>query len=456
MTSLVEAWNTTGETDNGMATNLSSMSSNVDLFFLAGASRGKDITTTFLQAWNENEDLAMRTLLWLRDVRGGAGERQQFRDLLKAVAERNPDVARKLIPLVPEVGRYDDLLVLLDTPLARDASNYILTRMLMNHDGLAAKWMPRKGPVAARLRKLMGLNPRAYRRLLVKLSNVVETQMCANEWDAINFEHVPSVASHRYQAAFFKHLPVEFAAYISALEKGEAKVNASAIFPHDIVANIGPVSQAQWDSLPNYMTETSERVLPVCDVSGSMWGLPMHVSISLGLYISERNEGVFKDVVCTFSEKPNLVKLKTAKLINRVQELSEIDWGMNTDLVRVFRTILDLGVKHNVPESQMPTMMLIISDMEFDRCVSNGNDEMAIDAYRRLYLEAGYRLPKVVFWNVNGRQGNSPVTYKENGTALVSGFSPSILQSLLAADFSEFTPQAVMLRTIMKDKYSWQ
>ena len=465
---LHEAWNSTqGFTDNGMATNLSSLRATVDFFFLAGASRGKDIRPTFVSAMGEDLDVAIRTLLWARDVRGGAGERGTFRNLLSYLATgrtyEDRQVVPKLIPLVPVVGRWDDLLVLNNTPFWSAAVAEI-RKGLEAGNGLCAKWMPRKGRLAADLRNSLGMTPKQYRKTLVNLTKVVETQMCANEWDKIEYPHVPSLAQIRYKTAFQRHDPEGYAAYVAAVEKGEAKVNAGAVFPHDIVKNLGPLSDKQWEALPNFMADNKERVLPVCDVSASMYGLPMDVSIALGLYISERNEGPFKDTVVTFNHYPTLVKLKAKGLAHRVQELADIEWGGNTDLTLTFEAILETAQKLNLPEEEMPTMVLIISDMEFDEATGNYSwarqetvirNEMAMEMIRDRYTNAGYAVPKVVLWNVNGRPGNSPVTYKEDGTALISGFSPAILTSVLG-DMEQFTPQSVMLQTVMNERYRWQ
>lgn len=455
MTNLIDAWISEGRTDNGMKTNTTSNSACLDFFFLAGASRGKDITVPFIQALSENEDIAIRTLLWLRDIRGGAGERQTFRNLIKEFINRSPEKAVELIPLVPEVGRWDDLLEFIDTPLENYAVEAIRTA-LSGGNGLAAKWMPRKGDKAIKLRNALGWTPKFYRKTLVSLTKVVESQMCANQWEQINYEHVPSVAASRYQAAFARHDEDRYKAYRGALVRGEAKINASAIFPHDIVKACmagGMVADQQWLALPNYMGNTEERILPVCDVSGSMTGLPMEVSVALGLYISERNEGLFKDVVCTFSANPQMVKLQTKALKDRIREIMQMEWGMNTDLNKMFEKLLAVASGHSVPEFQMPTMLLIISDMEFDHCVQH--DDSAMQMIERKYTEHGYKLPKIVFWNIDGRVGNIPVRVHKTGTALISGFSPAILRGLLSNP-SDFTPYNVMLNTVMIDRYKWQ
>lgn len=455
MNTLMNAWNQEGRTDNGMKTNLTSENPNLDFFFLAGASRGKDITPVFVSAAGYNTDRAIRTMLWMRDVRGGAGERQQFRNLLKFLAqhESNKEVVSRIIQKVPEIGRWDDLLCLQDT-FAEEQAISSFGVALRQGDSLAAKWLPRKGTFANKLRKHMKMTPKQYRKTLVELTKVVETQMCNKDWGKIEYGHVPSVAAARYQRAFAKHDPIRYEQYRENVSKGKDKVNASAVFPHDVVKACrsgGHLADEQWKALPDYMEGSDGRILPVCDVSGSMTGLPMDVSVALGLYISERNNSVFKDVVCFFSEQPNLVKLQAEGLHNRIKELENIPWGMNTNLNAVFSRILDAAKSHNVAPNEMPTKVLIISDMEFDRCVNF--DQSAFSMIQSEYSASGYELPKVVFWNVNGRVGNIPVRESDKGVALVSGFSPSILKSILGA--GEFTPESIMLETIMNSRYDW-
>src|SRR5690606_38803625 len=206
-------------------------------------------------------------------------------------------------------------------------------------NGLAGKWAPRKGVIANKLREMLEYTPKQYRKTIVGLTKVVEQQMCANQWDKIEYSHVPSVASKKYARAFARHDAERYSQYLYAVMGGEEKRNASAIFPHDVVKGIFNNPQqadAQWKSLPNYLEGTDERILTVCDVSGSMGGLPMDVSVSLGLYFSERLEGVFKDCVVTFSERPDFIKLSGGTLSERVRELRGIHWGMSTNLEAVF------------------------------------------------------------------------------------------------------------------------
>ena len=452
-------------TDNGMVTNPTSLNKCVDLFFSIGSMRGKSkdkVVNLFNEAYNENPLVASKILFWVRDVRSGAGERQTFRDVISFLTTNSPQTVRKNIGLIPEFGRWDDVLVLLGTELEDDMFSLIKTA-LSNGDGLCAKWMPRKGVVANKLRKLFRTTPKQYRKMLVGLTNVVESKMCAKDWEKIDYSKLPSLASSRYQKSFNKNDNERYKEYKKCLQDGTAKVNAGAVYPYDIVKSINMggdtiVSEKQWESLPNWMEGSVERILPVVDVSGSMGvevgGNPnlscMDVAVSLGMYISERNEGSFKDAFITFSNNPQLQYL-TGSLSERLLQLRRADWAMSTDLEAVFNLILHQAKMNNVPEGNMPTKILILSDMQFNQATrrdSLGAQSM-IEA---MYEEAGYTKPNIIYWNLNAKGGNFPVEFDKNGTALVSGFSPSILKSLLGG--KNMTPESIMMDTVNDDRYS--
>ncbi len=454
-------------TENGAVTFASSLDTNVDLFFRVGASRGKadEVTRLFKRALKEDSSLATRIALWARDARGGAGEREIFRSMLKEMSEESQV---KLIGKIVELGRFDDLAVLVESGSAVVqvmAAKFWKEAVLSGH-GLAAKWAPRKGELAVKLRGLWGMSPKQYRKTLVNATNVVETKMCAKQWDSIEFGHVPSVAAARYNAAFLKNAREAYTVYKEALVKGEAKINASAIFPHDVIrAAWNPyaysavkvdtdVVDAQWTALPDFCAGKASDILVMSDVSGSMscaisgQVTAMHVSIALGLYISERQSGPFKDLVLTFHTNPTFHKVHGKGITARAQNLSSAPWGGSTDINKAFKLILDTAVNNKVSADEMPKMLLILSDMEFNYCGHLTN----MQALRKMYEQAGYELPRVVFWNLNSRTQNVPVRHNEQGVALVSGFSPSIMKSILAA--KGFTPQQIMLDTVMSDRYA--
>lgn len=467
-------------TENGMTTNSSSLNSCVNLFFQIGAMRGKDkqvLINAFVKAYSEDALTAMRLLFWARDVRGGAGERQVFRDIVRYLAENRTESLAKNLPLFSEYGRWDDLLVLIGTRLEKQALG-VIKQGLNDKNGLCAKWMPRPN-VSSReskrqasvIAKFLELTPKAYRRLIVDLSNTVEQLMCSKNWAQIQYSKLPSKAMSDYMKSFSKNDLERFQAYLTSLEKGETKINAGALYPYDITKNLNNGSargaDAQWLALPNYMTNNSERLLPVVDVSGSM-SCPaggsksvtcMDVSISLGLYISERNEGPFKDAFVTFSDRPQLQYLK-GKLSERYQQLKTSSWSMSTNLEAVFRLILTQATSNKVAPNEMPTMVLILSDMEFNSATGGsswGNRQSswnptAQKMIENMYAQAGYEIPKVVYWNLNARNDNFPVQFDKQGTCLVSGFSPSLLTNLLQG--KDLSPVSMMNQVVNSERYA--
>lgn len=473
MNSFVNAvQNQTVRTTNGMRARRETASRCVDLFFKAGASRGKDITKDFIGAYAENREHALRIAQWLRDARGGAGERELFRQILKYLEKSNSDDAILLAHKVPELGRYDDLFTF-ETPMLKNVGFSIVQQALNDNNGLAGKWTPRKGVIAAEFRKYLGWTPKFYRKRLVELTNVVETNMCSNTWDTINFSHVPSVASARYKKAFNRHT-TKYAEYVASLVKGDdpkVKVNASAVYPYDVLKGVQNFHHnsrydeteknliiKQWEALPNFIGDAN--ILPLVDVSGSMtcpaggYGSKsnttcLDVAVSLGLYCADKNTGAFKDLFLTFSTTPELLHLQ-GNVVQKAEQMVKSNWAMSTNLHAAFDLVLNTAVANKVPQSEMPEMLLIFSDMQFDRCIKF--DESALEMIERKYLTHGYNVPKIVFWNINSND-NVPVKYDTAGVALVSGFSPSIVKAILAANMDDFTPQGVMMATIMNSRY---
>jgi hypothetical protein len=315
----------------------------------------------------------------------------------------------------------------------------------------------------------MGLTPKMYRKVLVALTNVVEQLMCAKRWEDIDFSKLPSLASARYQNAFMKNAKAQYEAYIAQLQKGEAKINAGAVYPYDVVKSLQSgnrdVAIEQWNALPNYLESSSDMIFPMVDVSGSMETRAgksstitrMDVAVSLGLYISERNKGHFKDAFMTFSGNPQIQVLK-GNLYERYIQLKRADWGMNTNVEKAFEVLLKQAIKHNVSQEEMPDKILILSDMQFDMATNKSFtyesswNPTAQQMIEKMYTEAGYKVPGIIYWNIQSRHGDVPVSFDKIGTALISGFSPSIMTSILGA--KDFNPVLIMDETIMKDRYS--
>jgi hypothetical protein len=475
MSSFVEAvQNQSARTTNGMQARKSTANACVDLFFKIGASRGKDITKEFVAAYVENKEVALRIAQWVRDVRGGAGEREIFRQILKYLDKHEPADAARLLLKVPEIGRWDDIFVV-ESKANRTKALTMLGDALREKNGLAAKWTPRKGELAVEIRKFFGMSPKFYRKSLVELTKVVEQEMCAKTWDEINFSHVPSVAHARYKKAFFRNTQ-EYAKYVAELTKDpkdrnvNVKINSGAVFPYDVLKGVigsynnhfNPTElgalQAQWDAMENFIGDAN--VLPLVDVSGSMTCKAgghhsksettcLDVAVSLGLYVADKNKGKFKDTFLTFSGSPQLLHLK-GNIVQKVKQMIDSNWGMNTDLVKAMSKILSVAKEGKVSQEEMPEVLLIMSDMQFDQCARF--DDSAMEMIARKYEAAGYELPKIVFWNLNAAD-NVPAKFNTAGVALVSGFSPVIMTAVLGGDTEKFTPEAIMMKAIMVPRY---
>ena len=463
-------------TENGALTNSTVGTSLLDFFGLGGAlrSRGDDeISRIFSHAFGEDNLLALKTLFYFRDVRKGQGERRTFRVALKYLATLRPDVVRANLSNVAFYGRWDDLFVLFGTPVEKDMTNLIQNQLMADMAqpdrtkvSLLAKWMPSINTSSDQTRvmaydfaKAFDVSPREYRKMLSHLRselNLVENAMTHNEWAGINYEHVPSKAMTLYRKAFSKHDATRFVAYLNAVEKGEAKINSAVSTPYDLVVKVykstgeDKVLEAQWNALPNYCDD--RKALVIADVSGSM-GSPGHspaitTCLALSLYMAERNTGPFQNYIMTFSDDSTFVKIGGNTLREKLKSIHDSDHRMSgsTNLQSSFNEILRVAIANNVPASDMPNTLFVISDMEFNSCTKGTN----YDNIKAKYRAAGYELPEIVFWNVNARNDQSPITMNDKA-CLVSGYSPSILRAVLSG--VQLTPTDVMLETINHERY---
>jgi hypothetical protein len=457
-------------TENGAITHSTSGSAVLDMFFKMGGMRGQDesaIIDLFANAYFEDRILAIKAMFYNRDVRGGQGERRSFQIMFKWLCENAPRNAKLVFDLIPEYGRWDDLFVALDTDLYSNIVVF-LHQNLLKGNVLLKKWMPRenksKRDLAVSLMEAFNMTAKQYRQAIALHGEVVENEMCANEWSEINYNHVPSIASKKYRSAFGKHDADRYGNWLSALESGspEAKINAGAIFPHDITApyldnkygsRVDRTLEAQWKALPDYVQE-GVNFIAVVDTSASMHmesaqnGLAGKVAFALGIYLAERNKSVFKDAVITFSRIAQLIPL-TGTLQNKVRTLLGKSIVEDTNLESVFNLILDKAVAGRVAQEDMPNNILILSDMQFNVGTESMSDS-AMSMIKRKYAKAGYEMPHLIYWNLRSSNG-VPVKFDEQGTCLVSGFSPSIMQSLLGG---AMTPMNMMLKVLDSERYA--
>ena len=461
-------------TENGALAFKTTKSPLLDFFAMGGASRERsylDKVKMFTRAFGEDSLLAMKALFYFRDVREGQGEREIFRNIIRYMATHHTDDLRKNLHLISFYGRWDDLYELFGTVLEKEAANLMLQQFQLDlqteYPSLLGKWLKSENAssrktkrLAEKTRILFGLTQRQYQKrlsLLRKRINIVERLMSENRWGEIDYAKIPSQAGLRYRKAFFRNDEERYAAFLESLHRGEVQVNAGAVFPYEIVSRIGytpneedAILNGLWDNLPDYFDGKKENAIAVVDVSGSMSGLPMDVAMSLGTYIAERNWGPYHNHFITFSSRPDLVELQGSTLCEKIRNLRRADWEMNTDLRLVFELLLNTAVEHNLPAEDMIQKLYIISDMEFDAADSSNKTTL----YRKMktkFEEQGYTLPTVVFWNVNSRNDQFPITVDDHGTVVVSGCSPSILKNLLQKE--DFNPYNLMLDVLNQERY---
>jgi len=428
-------------TENGALTFKSTQSKVLDLFSMGGALRTRtpdEIEKFVSQALAEEKLLAIKCLFYLRDIRGGQGERRTFREGLKILSRYYPEDTKKLLFLVPEYGRWDDLFYLDNVEIDNLLKEQIKADIKTKAPSLLGKWLPSENShsiktrdLARKVRQYLGYSSKSYRKLLSELRtkiNLVESQMSRNKWSKINYEQVPSKASMIYKGAFKKHDQARYEKYLASVEKGEKKINTATLFPYEIVRQAEESNDKTldllWKNLPDY-TRGNEKALVVADVSGSMAGLPMQITVSLAMYFAERNKGIFQNKFITFSAKPELQEIKGVNLNQKIKNLENAHWDANTNIQKVFDLVLDTAVENSVKKEDMPSTIYILSDMEFDQATTGRQTKTNFEVIKQKYNESGYDMPILVFWQVDSRQNNVPVTENEKGVVLVSGSSPS-------------------------------
>ncbi|PSF37826.1 hypothetical protein C7H19_07530 [Aphanothece hegewaldii CCALA 016] len=469
-------------TQNNAVSHYSTLSPCLNFFAQGGSLRNQSpsyIHNLFSLAWQENPQLAIQIMAWIYDCRGGCGERDVFYYLFVWLANHHLETAKSNLFLIPEFGRWDMLIRLLDIPTLQE-SILALIRKQLNDDlshmeknlsiSLCAKWLPREGKQnedkAKLIQNKLNLSPKNYRRLLASLGQyikIVEQKMCAQEWKTINYAQVPSRASMIYRHAFGKHDQTRYQQYLNDVAAGKAEIKAAQLYPYDIIRNYlnnqpeDLTLELQWKALPNPFDQGDLRaILPVVDVSGSMYTSnkirPIDVSISLGIFFAEKNPSIWGGSFITFSGSPVFEQLKGKSLREKVNNLRRASWAMNTNIQAVFDLILNKAKQNGLSNSELPEMVLIISDMEFDQAQSGKTNYQAIDDK---FKAAGYTRPVLVFWNVDAKSHQFPVTKNDDRVILLSGFSPNVFTSLMSGKI--INPTEAMLATIDIEKYRrWQ
>ena len=467
-------------TENGAATLRTTGSDCLDLFATIGALRNaqeQEIIVRFMRAFAEDRDLAMKMLFYSRDIRGGLGERRVFRTILKYLADAEPASVRKNLHYVAEYGRWDDLTVLFGTRCEKEAMALIREQLEQDQSALEAgenislmaKWLPSVNTSNAgavkdgkRIARALGMTDAEYRRTLVKLRakiRIIENNLRQKDY-TFEYSAQPSRAMLKYRKAFRRNDEERYTAFLGRVEKGEETVHTGTLYPYDIVEKVlrfrGDDTERKaldvtWNALEDYAPQSN--ALCVIDGSGSMygWGTPMPatVALSLGMYFAERNKGEFHNHFITFSHNPKLVEIKGKDLVEKVRYCEGFNECANTNIQKVFELILSTAVKNKLPQEEMPETLYFISDMEFDYCTMDAgltNFEYA----KKLFEDHGYKLPQVVFWNVQSRNQQQPVKMNEQGVILVSGCTPRLF-SMVAS--GQFDPVEMMKKVLLSKRY---
>lgn len=477
-------------TENGAYAHSSTKNPLLDFFAECGALRKRsddDIIRLFMSAFDYDEIHALKALFYARDIRGGQGERRTFRIIIRYLANSHPDAIARNIELIPEYGRFDDLYEFVGTPLEDLAFSVIAKQWNADVDALSSKeygkvsllgkWLKSENASSSKTKELakltyqhLGMSPKEYRQSLTtfrSIIHIVETAMSSGQWDSIDYSKLPALAHKKYRAAFARHDKDGYNAYLESVKKGETKINASTLYPYDLVRaytkngayysknQIDQTVEAQWKALPNYMTG-DDSFLVMVDTSGSMFPDAICSSVGLGIYFAEHAKGIFKNHFITFSDKPRLVEIphgENATLQDKVREVLNPHYvGFSTNLEAAFDMLLKAAVKGKVPQSDMPRAIVAISDMEINEACE---DPDASTDFTTLMAEkfkaAGYGMPTLIYWNVEARHDTFHAEENDKVT-FVSGQSASTFKTL-CENCDSLSAAALMMRVLDSERY---
>ena len=481
-------------TENGAITHKTTESALLDMFAMGGAMRQRsdsDILLMFQKAFAENPEYALKCLFYLRDLRGGQGERRFFRIIVKDLARNHTEAMARNMEHVPEYGRWDDLYALVGTPLEKEMFAFMKEQLVLDVQcktpSLMAKWLKSENASSNETRhygeltrKAFGMTPKQYRKTLSILRsriNIVEKLMSENRWDEIEFDKIPSRAGLIYKNAFARRDIIK-QKYETFAKDTTTKVNAEVLNPVDIAERIFKtwkrpsdtdvaMFQKYWDNLKDYYNGREEPGIAVVDVSGSMHGQPMAAAVAMGAYIAERGKGPFANHFITFSARPQLVEFEGTDIWDKFQRARQADWGMNTNLEATFEMLLDTALQNKTPIEDMPKTIYIFSDMEFDSCISDHTmrydrwgyceaghslDRRGINTLmekvKQKWQACGYQMPRVIFWNLRSAQNNIPAIGE--GFSYVSGFSMNMIEQILSGEDG----YSLMMKKLDTERYA--
>ena len=483
-------------TENGAITHKTTESALLDMFAMGGAMRERsvsDVTLMFKKAYEENPKYALKCLFYLRDVRGGQGERRFFRECMKWLAKNDTAAVRRNLQYVAEFGRWDDLYSFVGTSLEKDAFKILKNQFILDLNcktpSLLAKWLKSENATSEESRKLgeltcryFGYHPKQYRKHLSNLRErirVLERLMSQNRWEEIEFDKIPSKAGLKYKNAFARRDIIK-AKYEKFAKSEATKVNAGTLYPYEVVEkainlmgsqdyywrNNNPIAldntdrlmiNKYWDNLTDYFNGSKLNALCMVDTSGSMHGTPINVATSLGLYCAEKAGGPFANHYISFSSRPQLIECEGVDFCDKVDRIVRTNLCENTNIEAAFDMLLNTAMRNRLTQDELPDTIIVISDMEFDSATwqyrsyaSRGTEgaETLMEGIARKWRMKGYEVPHLIYWNVNARQNNIPML-GVGRVSFVSGFSPSIFQSIVTGK----TGYDLMLETLDKKRY---
>lgn len=473
-------------TENGAVTHKSTMNAVYDLFALGSAYRQRsdnDVLTLFSAAFEEDRDLALKCLFYIRDIRGGQGERRFFRLCFHWLAVRYPEIARKNLEYLSEYGRYDDMWYsTFGTPLEKDTLKFIKDLLTLDISckapSLLAKWLPSENAsssttkhYARMIKNYLGMTSKQYRKTLSYLRekiNIVERLMSLGEWDKIEFDKIPSKAGIKYKNAFARRDMIA-KKYETFAKSENTKVNAKTLYPYEVVEkaercwsysmdNVDRLMvNKYWANLADYFNGKTFNGMVMADTSGSMtWGSsprPIDIAVSLALYCADKAQGPFHGNFITFKSNPHFMETKGHDFVDKVRNIYLAPWGGSTDVEAAFDLMLNTAIRHKCSSDEIPENLIIVSDMEFNSCVTSSrwgtSNATLMERIAAKWSAAGYTMPKLIFWNVNARNDNIPMKAKD-GITFVSGASPVIFEMIMSGK----TSIDLMLDKLLSDRYA--
>ena len=475
-----------GKTANGADAKVATGSALLDMFGRAGAMRGADAMDKQImisQAFKENADLAVKLLFYTRDVREGYGERDTFNTMLRWLAFESKESVEKNLWAILEFGRASDLYALVGTPAEDAMWEFMRNQFELDYKNmqagksisLLAKWMAspnsrtvKKKQLGKLTAKALGYSYKNMRELKQKISamrkylDLPEVKMAAGKWSEIEYSTCASKALLYHKNAFARHDEQRWQEYLESVNKGEEKMNTGTLTPCDIVGkynNLHEVDKAletMWDNLEDV---NKGNVLVMADTSGSMfWGhygmRPIDVSVAMAIYFAKHNKGDLKNTFMTFESDPHFIEIKEASLFDTIQAVKKVEWGNSTNLEKAFDKLLETCIKGEVSQEEMPEAILVVSDMQINDASSQceGDGRMTFfDRMSKRYEKVGYKMPQLVFWNVNAQRATFHASKNDAGASLVSGFSVNVFKQVIECIGS--TPYELMMSILESERY---